>query len=86
MTKTIDDYNKAVGINLRKKRTEHGKSQHEIGDLLGITFQQIQKYERAKNRISAGTLMYLAKYFNCHISEFFDMSEGSEAILLDDSA
>ena len=77
----IDNYNKAVGMNLRKARVENGKSQEEVGAMLGVTFQQVQKYERALNRVSGGTLMYLAQRLNRPLLSFFDMPEEGDIVL-----
>ena len=46
-----------VGITIRRLRKERGLSQTELGTALGITFQQIQKYERGTNRISASMMV-----------------------------
>ena len=45
-----------VGARLRLRRTLSGMTQEQIGDLVGLTFQQIQKYERGTNRIGASRL------------------------------
>ncbi len=46
-------------------------SQKQLGDLLGVTFQQIQKYEKATNRIGAGRLQQIADIFGVDISFFY---------------
>ena len=51
----------AVGLRLRTLRKSHGMSQDQLGRALGITFQQIQKYERGTNRISASMLVKAAR-------------------------
>jgi transcriptional regulator with XRE-family HTH domain len=63
---------KHVGARLRAARLEAGKSQTQVADALGITFQQIQKYERGSNRISAGTLHELSRLFEKPVQFFFD--------------
>lgn len=50
-----------VGLTVRRIRKERGISQGALGDAIGITFQQIQKYERGANRISASMLVRAAK-------------------------
>ena len=50
-----------VGSRIRMRRQLIGMSQEKLGELLGITFQQVQKYENGKNRISAGRLYEVAK-------------------------
>ncbi len=50
-----------VGLRLRTLRKAHGMSQDQLGQALGITFQQIQKYERGSNRISASMMVKAAR-------------------------
>ena len=61
-----------VGMRLRGKRTILGLSQMQLADALGITFQQIQKYERGTNRISASRLVDLASVLEAEIMYFFE--------------
>ena len=64
-----------VGARARQRRTLLGMSQTDLGDALGLTFRQIQKYERGPNRISASRLYDLARVFDVPIEYFFeDMS------------
>jgi transcriptional regulator with XRE-family HTH domain len=56
-TSTPDPIDVAVGLRLRTLRKARGMSQEQLGRALGITFQQIQKYERGTNRISASMLV-----------------------------
>jgi transcriptional regulator with XRE-family HTH domain len=65
-----------VGKRLRLRRTLLGMSQEQLGAELNITFQQVQKYERAANRISASRLWDMGQILDVPISYFFDdMSE-----------
>ena len=65
-----------VGRRLRLRRTLLGMSQEQLGAELNITFQQLQKYERAANRISASRLWDMSQILDVPISYFFDdMSE-----------
>ena len=57
--------------NLRTQRCLAGYSQQYIGEQLGVTFQQIQKYEKATNRISAGRLWALSKIFEIPVEILF---------------
>ncbi|MES3016239.1 MAG: helix-turn-helix transcriptional regulator [Bacteroidota bacterium] len=68
----INKYDIIVGRNLRIFRSQAGKTQDEIGEFLGITFQQVQKYERGLNRIGAGRLKDLSEYLERPISSFYD--------------
>ena len=60
-----------VGANLRRLRLERGFSQDKIAQRLGITFQQVQKYEKGRNRISASTLYFLSDILDVKFDEFF---------------
>ncbi len=61
---TPDPIDVAVGLRLRTLRKERAMSQEQLGRALGITFQQIQKYERGTNRISASMLVKSARALN----------------------
>jgi transcriptional regulator with XRE-family HTH domain len=61
-----------VGSRVRIRRTLLGMSQERLGDALGLTFQQVQKYERGDNRISAGVLWQLGRILDVPVSFFFD--------------
>ena len=61
-----------VGGRVRLRRTLLGLSQSALGDALGLTFQQVQKYERGANRISASKLWRLSQVLEVPVSFFFD--------------
>jgi transcriptional regulator with XRE-family HTH domain len=61
-----------VGSRVRLRRTLLGMSQEKLGDALGLTFQQVQKYERGVNRIGASRLFDLARVLDVPIGFFFD--------------
>ncbi len=61
-----------VGSRLRKRRTLLGMSQTTLAEALGLTFQQVQKYERGANRISSSRLYDLARVLDVPIRYFFD--------------
>lgn len=71
-----------VGTRLRMLRVKAKLSQQAIGKMLGLTFQQIQKYEKGTNRISASKLFELAGILDCTVQDFFtglEESGGSRA-------
>jgi len=70
--KTPDPTDKHVGSRVRMRRMMLGMSQEKLGDALGLTFQQIQKYEKGTNRISASRLQQAAHMLQVPISFFFD--------------
>ena len=61
-----------VGHRVRMRRTLVGMSQERLGELLGLTFQQVQKYERGMNRIGAGRLYELAGILGVPVSFFYE--------------
>ena len=61
-----------VGKRVRLRRTLLGMSQEQLGTELNITFQQVQKYERGANRISASRLWGVGQILDVPISYFFD--------------
>jgi transcriptional regulator with XRE-family HTH domain len=60
-----------VGSKVRALRLERQMSQEKLGDALGLTFQQVQKYEKGTNRISAGRLQRIAAILEVPVSVFF---------------
>jgi transcriptional regulator with XRE-family HTH domain len=65
-----------VGKRLRLRRTLLGMSQERLGELLGLTFQQVQKYERGVNRIGSSRLFELGQILDVPVSFFFDDMPG----------
>src|SRR3954452_5209211 len=61
-----------VGSRVRLRRTLMGMSQERLGEALGLTFQQVQKYERGVNRVGASRLFDLSRVLDVPISFFFD--------------
>jgi len=70
--KVTGDKDILAGRNIRARRTILGLSQEDVADELGISFQQIQKYERGLNRISAGSLHTVATMFGMRMDRFFE--------------
>jgi transcriptional regulator with XRE-family HTH domain len=64
---------------MRKRREELGISQGRLGRHLGLTFSQIQKYEKGTNRIGAGRLYQIASFLGVKPSYFFDGLDGTAA-------
>lgn len=61
-----------VGLRIRLRRKELGVSQEKLADQIGLTFQQVQKYERAANRVSASKLYEMARALNTSVSYFYE--------------
>ena len=71
-TNAVDAY---VGERVRFRRKMLGMSQASLAEALGITFQQIQKYEKGINRIGASRLLRIAEIFGVAVGFFFENSE-----------
>ena len=61
-----------VGGRVRLRRTLLGMSPEKLGDALGLTFQQVQKYERGANRISASKLFEAARFLKAPVAYFYE--------------
>jgi transcriptional regulator with XRE-family HTH domain len=68
-----------VGSRVRMRRMLAGISQEKLGEALGLTFQQIQKYEKGANRISASRLQQISKKLEVPVSFFFDGAPSGDA-------
>jgi len=68
----LNVYDVAIGAHIRQRRKECGLSQHQLGEVVGVTYQQIQKYERGTNRVSASSLVEIAHALGCKPSAFLD--------------
>lgn len=69
-----DPIDVAVGRRVQMRRIELGLNQEQLGLSLGISFQQLQKYESGRNRISASRLYSIAKELDVSIDYFFEDS------------
>lgn len=67
-----------VGSRVRLRRMLLGMSQEKLGESLGLTFQQVQKYEKGVNRIGASRLFDLSKVLGVPVQFFFDQAPGTE--------
>ncbi|MGD0143510.1 MAG: helix-turn-helix transcriptional regulator [Rhizomicrobium sp.] len=67
-----------VGERIRRRRAEMGLTQEDLGRVLEISYQQIQKYETGANRISAGRLFEVASALSADVAYFFDGYAGSK--------
>ena len=79
MVKTSNIVDVYVGARLRMRRTMLGMSQSKLGELLGVTFQQVQKYEKGSNRISASRLQHTARVLEVSPGYFFEGAPADSA-------
>ena len=79
MTDTPDPVDVHVGSRIRERRRVLGLSQEKLADALGLTFQQVQKYERGANRVSGSKLYATARFLGCEVGDFFPPIQPTEA-------
>ncbi|MCD2173645.1 helix-turn-helix domain-containing protein [Rhizobium sp. C4] len=72
MQKKSTPIDQHVGSRIRLRRMTVGMSQEKLGDCLGVTFQQVQKYEKGVNRVGASRLQRISEVLNAPISFFFE--------------
>lgn len=72
MSKSSNIVDVYVGARLRMRRTMLGMSQSRLGELLGVTFQQVQKYEKGSNRVSAARLFEICEALDVSLASMFE--------------
>ena len=75
--RSVTDIDKKVGENLLKFRLFRGMTQETLAGAVGVTFQQLQKYEKGKNRVSVARLWWLSHVLGIPVAEFYDGIEGT---------
>jgi len=73
--KRAQKIDKVIGRNIRIHRLAKKMSQTQLGDHLGVSFQQVQKYENGTNRVGSGRLYQIAAILGIHVSTFFKGGE-----------
>ena len=79
MPKQTTDVDRLVGLRITALRKARGLSQTALGTAVGVTFQQVQKYEKGQNRVGAGRLREIARLLEVPVSAFFEENEGEES-------
>lgn len=79
LKKVPNPIDRHVGSRVRMRRVLAGVSQEKLGNALGLTFQQVQKYEKGSNRISASRLQQIAKLLDVPVHFFFDGAPTDDA-------
>ncbi len=79
MPKQTTDVDRLVGLRITALRKARGLSQTALGTAVGVTFQQVQKYEKGQNRVGAGRLREIARLLEVPVSAFFEENEEAEA-------
>lgn len=78
MPKQTTDVDRLVGVRITALRKARGMSQTALGNAVGVTFQQVQKYEKGQNRVGAGRLREIARLLEVPVSAFFEENEPRE--------
>ena len=78
MPKQTTDVDRLVGLRITALRKARGLSQTALGTAVGVTFQQVQKYEKGQNRVGAGRLREIARLLEVPVSVFFEESEAGD--------
>jgi transcriptional regulator with XRE-family HTH domain len=78
LQKRAQKIDKVIGRNIRIHRLARKMSQSELGEQLGVSFQQVQKYENGTNRVGSGRLYQIAAILGVHVSTFFKGGETAE--------
>ena len=78
MKKAPNHVDRHVGSRVRLRRMLLGLSQEKLGEALGLTFQQVQKYEKGTNRIGASRLQQIAQFLKVEIAYFFEGLSGEK--------
>jgi transcriptional regulator with XRE-family HTH domain len=79
LKKVPNPIDRHVGSRVRMRRMLAGVSQEKLGEALGLTFQQVQKYEKGANRISASRLQQIAKMLEVPVAFFFEGAPSGDA-------
>lgn len=82
-TRGVTDGDQEVGRRLRLIRIERSMSQQDLGNILGVSFQQVQKYEKGTNRVSASRLMQMATTLNTSPHELLGWKDGNAVATID---
>jgi transcriptional regulator with XRE-family HTH domain len=75
--KSINSTDQHVGSRVRMRRMMLGMTQADLSEAIGVTFQQVQKYEKGTNRVSASRLQHIAHVLQVPVSFFFEDADGS---------
>jgi transcriptional regulator with XRE-family HTH domain len=79
--KSPDQIDVQVGLRIRVQRQAIGMSQTKLADALGVTFQQVQKYEEGKNRVGAGRLVKIASVLQVPVASLLGTDDGESDAL-----
>lgn len=73
--KVASETDRQIGSTIRARREKKGLTQAQLGKAIGVTFQQVQKYERGVNRVAAATLLSCAEALDCSVADLYGDSD-----------
>jgi transcriptional regulator with XRE-family HTH domain len=76
-TQDVDRY---IGARMRERRIMLGLTQHQLAELIGVTYQQAHKYEKGINRVASGRLYHIAQALAVEVGYFFEGLDGDNAV------
>lgn len=82
-TKAPDPIDLQVGMQIRARRRSIGSSQSTLAQAIGVSFQQVQKYEGGANRVSASMMSRIAAHLGCRPADLMPGGDGGDAVPLD---
>jgi transcriptional regulator with XRE-family HTH domain len=68
----LQDIDRYVGVRMRERRIMVGLTQQQMAELIGVTYQQVHKYEKGINRVTAGRLREIAQALGVEVDHFFE--------------
>ncbi|MFC5390642.1 helix-turn-helix domain-containing protein [Brevundimonas bullata] len=71
-TNVASEIDLQIGKTVRTRREKAGLTQADLGHAIGVTFQQVQKYERGTNRVSAAAMVRVAEALKCSVADLYD--------------
>lgn len=82
VARRADEADVAIGARIRVRRLELGMSQTDLGNVIGVTYQQVQKYETGRDRIGSGRLVLAAQALNVPPNYFFNENSNTDGTIL----
>lgn len=82
MKKAPGDFDRHVGRRIRMRRIQVGMSQERLADSLGVTFQQVQKYEKGANRITMSRMRIVAQVLGVPMAFFSEGAPGEDGMMI----
>ena len=79
-TNVASEIDLQIGKTVRTRREKAGLTQADLGHAIGVTFQQVQKYERGANRVSAAAMVRIAEALKCNVADLYDPDPSGSSV------